>query len=117
MYISLSLFFFINDTATTVIYTLSLHDALPIYSRYISRCTSIYSRVDRQRSTPVCSTIHTGKGKRTGTVFCGRKRITELSAICSILPLAFHVSGHWNYRKQRKNHRKRMVEFFAIRNV
>src|SRR5256885_5663959 len=28
---SKSLFFFFNDTATTEIYTLSLHDALPIY--------------------------------------------------------------------------------------
>src|SRR2546422_10007587 len=28
--ISFSLFFFFNDTATTEIYTLSLHDALPI---------------------------------------------------------------------------------------
>src|SRR3989454_6772313 len=28
-----SLFFFFNDTATTEIYTLSLHDALPISSR------------------------------------------------------------------------------------
>src|SRR2546429_9299100 len=27
------LFFFFNDTATTEIYTLSLHDALPIYPR------------------------------------------------------------------------------------
>src|SRR2546430_5459021 len=27
------LFFFFNDTATTEIYTLSLHDALPIYER------------------------------------------------------------------------------------
>src|SRR5947209_15152828 len=27
----LYLFFFFNDTATTLIYTLSLHDALPIY--------------------------------------------------------------------------------------
>src|SRR5436309_7870676 len=33
MYIlSYSLFFFFNDTATTEIYTLSLHDALPIFS-------------------------------------------------------------------------------------
>src|SRR6266481_5312638 len=30
-------FFFFNDTATTEIYTLSLHDALPIESRMISR--------------------------------------------------------------------------------
>src|SRR5437764_14475939 len=32
-FFSLSLFFFFNDTATTEIYTLSLHDALPIYLR------------------------------------------------------------------------------------
>src|SRR2546430_17311484 len=28
------IFFFFNDTATTEIYTLSLHDALPIYYEY-----------------------------------------------------------------------------------
>src|SRR5476649_3004018 len=28
------IFFFFNDTATTEIYTLSLHDALPIYERW-----------------------------------------------------------------------------------
>src|SRR5436309_10913584 len=27
----MSVFFFVNDTATTTIYTLSLHDALPIF--------------------------------------------------------------------------------------
>src|SRR2546421_3719182 len=32
---SLSCFFFFNDTATTEIYTLSLHDALPIYHRHL----------------------------------------------------------------------------------
>src|SRR3989449_5294418 len=31
--LSLYFFFFFNDTATTEIYTLSLHDALPIYVR------------------------------------------------------------------------------------
>src|SRR5690348_17902626 len=30
--VSLSFFFFFNDTATTEIYTLSLHDALPIFA-------------------------------------------------------------------------------------
>src|SRR3712207_9596951 len=29
-----ALFFFFNDTATTEIYTLSLHDALPIFNRF-----------------------------------------------------------------------------------
>src|SRR5690606_40345108 len=32
-YLSSVFFFFINDTATPKIYTLSLHDALPIYSQ------------------------------------------------------------------------------------
>src|SRR5712675_3491939 len=35
-------FFFFNDTATTEIYTLSLHDALPIFSpRAVSRRSSL----------------------------------------------------------------------------
>src|SRR5256885_8017656 len=33
--VSLYNFFFFNDTATTEIYTLSLHDALPIYQRRV----------------------------------------------------------------------------------
>src|SRR5689334_23992037 len=42
MYCSLSyclifFFFFFNDTATTEIYTLSLHDALPIWAMYEAR--------------------------------------------------------------------------------
>src|SRR6266536_6620224 len=44
----LSIFFFFNDTATTEIYTLSLHDALPI-----SRCRRPRSRPRRcARSVP-----------------------------------------------------------------
>src|SRR5690348_17820106 len=35
--ITLLLFFFFNDTATTEIYTLSLHDALPIFSNSSTR--------------------------------------------------------------------------------
>src|SRR5258708_21988315 len=35
-----SCFFFFNDTATTEIYTLSLHDALPIYLTYSKGITS-----------------------------------------------------------------------------
>src|SRR2546429_7279576 len=36
----MSSFFFFNDTATTEIYTLSLHDALPIYSQGADRVRS-----------------------------------------------------------------------------
>src|SRR5438876_3975964 len=35
--ISLYFFFFFNDTATTEIYTLSLHDALPIFERLVEQ--------------------------------------------------------------------------------
>src|SRR2546426_11825445 len=43
--ISLSFFFFFNDTATTEIYTLSLHDALPIsLPRSYSACRASLSR-------------------------------------------------------------------------
>src|SRR2546430_14131535 len=45
IHLSFYSFFFFNDTATTEIYTLSLHDALPIYaglprSRATARCGS-----------------------------------------------------------------------------
>src|SRR5436309_4860963 len=43
-------FFFFNDTATTEIYTLSLHDALPIYSAAMSR--SLRMREWRERCRP-----------------------------------------------------------------
>src|SRR3712207_9270258 len=36
--IFLFFFFFFNDTATTEIYTLSLHDALPILSKNPTKC-------------------------------------------------------------------------------
>src|SRR5205823_13909345 len=47
-------FFFFNDTATTEIYTLSLHDALPICSRWLrsaSRRGSRNARWARPRGT------------------------------------------------------------------
>ena len=45
-YLVLLLVFFFNDTATTEIYTLSLHDALPIYSRQIS-FGSLYKALEK----------------------------------------------------------------------
>src|SRR3712207_7754107 len=46
LFVSLVLFFFFNDTATTEIYTLSLHDALPIFHRDRERLV----RLRRQRA-------------------------------------------------------------------
>src|SRR3712207_8387513 len=52
-YYFLYIFFFFNDTATTEIYTLSLHDALPIYKVYvdleISKNLSMEEEVDIEK--------------------------------------------------------------------
>src|SRR2546430_17595038 len=40
----ISFFFFFNDTATTEIYTLSLHDALPIFASFSWICAGDFSR-------------------------------------------------------------------------
>src|SRR5690349_24545168 len=46
------LFFFFNDTATTEIYTLSLHDALPIYGLWARARDRLRHRQARQRLHP-----------------------------------------------------------------
>src|SRR2546428_7290756 len=52
----LFIFFFFNDTATTEIYTLSLHDALPICRHRSSPASapSCRASVDRTIRRPVC---------------------------------------------------------------
>src|SRR5205085_7800787 len=82
-----SLLFFFNSTATTEIYTLSLHDALPISrsatrSARSSRCASAASR--RSTCAPTCrpSTTRDRKSTRLNSshsqisyaVFCLKKK-------------------------------------------
>src|SRR2546430_13239991 len=55
---TVTFFFFFNDTATTEIYTLSLHDALPISSMGECRCARCSCRTEREgrkgdRSAPL----------------------------------------------------------------
>src|SRR2546422_4549535 len=55
-------FFFFNDTATTEIYTLSLHDALPISTRRIWPCSrTSRSSLRAWRSRPTRSEEHTSE--------------------------------------------------------
>src|SRR3712207_7783768 len=49
----MSFFFFFNDTATTEIYTLSLHDALPIYRRPKGFGQAVAPAEDRQADAVV----------------------------------------------------------------
>src|SRR3712207_9285601 len=45
------LFFFFNDTATTEIYTLSLHDALPIWSQVRTKAAMEFQRIQMSQQT------------------------------------------------------------------
>src|SRR2546422_6225322 len=60
-------FFFFNDTATTEIYTLSLHDALPIWARHRRPCDRGCSRARHRgacsirRAIPGRSEEHTSE--------------------------------------------------------
>src|SRR2546425_3836891 len=58
-YVYISFFFFFNDTATTEIYTLSLHDALPI--------SSPRRRRRRTSRSPGASPWSTPTTRRSGT--------------------------------------------------
>src|SRR2546429_709328 len=64
---TISIFFFFNDTATTEIYTLSLHDALPICvsKRYgdVHALVDVHLRVER--GEVVCLLGPNGAGKTT----------------------------------------------------
>src|SRR5256885_9472202 len=51
-FIIVHFFFFFNDTATTEIYTLSLHDALPICRPRRSVCACCRSSTDERRLLP-----------------------------------------------------------------
>src|ERR1039458_538028 len=73
---SLCAFFFFNDTATTEIYTLSLHDALPIYwlegSSFRTCCwASIPTSIGRDRKSTRLNSSHLGISY---AVFCLKKK-------------------------------------------
>src|SRR5256886_16322804 len=68
------MFFFFNDTATTEIYTLSLHDALPIST--IARSTSSPVRSPKRRKIASgCYSMRTRPNgrRRTGWTACSRR--------------------------------------------
>src|SRR2546429_3660646 len=52
-----SSFFFFNDTATTEIYTLSLHDALPILTAPVSKSSSVAAWVRNWSTGPLPTSI------------------------------------------------------------
>src|SRR2546430_6389875 len=79
MRLMLSFFFFFNDTATTEIYTLSLHDALPIFEdgaphrrelRQFARLAHRHSPQLRQQVAQVRSEEHTSELQSQSNLVC-----------------------------------------------
>src|SRR3989442_13533051 len=76
----LSLFFFFNDTATTEIYTLSLHDALPISTKKVVTKKFAGTAFQADRWGPLQVTIVVRKTTTiTGTKRKVTRKITALS--------------------------------------
>src|SRR3989442_4685380 len=92
------LFFFFNDTATTEIYTLSLHDALPI-SRPRMRTSSPPGTTSSVSSGPTCSRSeeHTSELQSRPHLVCRlllekKKKKTKItSPKIKLLLLSLHI--------------------------
>src|SRR5689334_25276981 len=79
----LLLFFFFNDPATTEIYTLSLHDALPIYPRYFPAQGHVSIRVDgvrRRRQDRKSTRLNSSHSSISYAVFCLKKKKSNRGA-------------------------------------
>src|SRR4030043_1409000 len=75
----LVVFFFFNDTATTEIYTLSLHDALPIWSEHSVSEASGPHREPRpaQVADRKSTRLNSSHGYISYAVFCLKKKKTK----------------------------------------
>src|SRR6266496_6696157 len=90
-----SFFFFFNDTATTEIYTLSLHDALPISCRHTSTPSRVGTRSGSMKSAPSRAAVsrseeHTSELQSRRDLVCRLllEKKKNSSADCVALPCA-----------------------------
>src|SRR5256885_11888038 len=77
-----SFFFFFNDTATTEIYTLSLHDALPI-----SRIAAARTMIRKRRCFFIAHLQLTGtrKSQRVNSSERSEEHTSELQSPCNLV--------------------------------
>src|SRR2546430_12542544 len=98
-YYQISIFFFFNDTATTEIYTLSLHDALPIYVHHAKTLGPLV--FDRNHLPPPgagadrkSTRLNSSHSQISYAVFClKKKKYLERSTIR--LNLTLGQIDHW----------------------
>src|SRR2546422_2442947 len=112
MYRSISLFifffFFFNDTATTEIYTLSLHDALPIllavHPTHITRRRRARGAVERHRQDRVRAPhLHHQAGGLSGAR--SEEHTSELQSRLHLVCRLLLEKKKKNTTKQRERHR------------
>src|SRR6266513_5718043 len=91
-------FFFFNDPATTEIYTLSLHDALPIWPGSLRRW-STWPRWIRPPPDRKSTRLNSSHVSISYAVFCLKKKNTKsVSYNCSML---IRIGGLWLLRGSR----------------
>src|SRR2546430_6074201 len=73
-------FFFFNDTATTEIYTLSLHDALPISGRETERARPDPARARPAEGGPCLSSARASWPGATRSAFVSDRKSTRLNS-------------------------------------
>src|SRR6266542_1055399 len=87
-------FFFFNDTATTEIYTLSLHDALPIYVDDLRARGPAHGQPGPGRGNVVAVDDHGGVRHRRGAGAVDQGRSGQDADHRSVLPPGFRGLAH-----------------------
>src|SRR5258708_33368770 len=78
-----SVFFFFNDTATTEIYTLSLHDALPIYAAAMAPANIAAHETPLREVSTVATVLTTGaSADRKSTRLNSSHQIISYAVFC-----------------------------------
>src|SRR5256885_8053272 len=97
-------FFFFNDTATTEIYTLSLHDALPIYKADAAEAAAAVVHDPIMNVALKLPVIGDRKSTRLNSshlvisyaVFCLKKKKNKYDAVLLIILTVFHYFAFSN---------------------
>src|SRR5258708_37358941 len=80
---TISTFFFFNDTATTEIYTLSLHDALPISARVLEAQAQVgITRANQLPSANVGADVFSQQKDRKSTRLNSSHQIISYAVFC-----------------------------------
>src|SRR6516165_1423862 len=93
------LFFFFNDTATTEIYTLSLHDALPIFVKdRAGRLAALDWHFNAWAKDRKSTRLNSSHSQISYAVFCLKKK-KKASFRGTILCKLYHISVNSNNEK------------------